>query len=668
MMRLDPIGKTLPQLLLERAERDGDRLAERHKRHGIWQRITWREIVRHVEEFANGLADLGLKRGQTVAIIGENEPELYQAEFAALAQGAVVVCLYPDLTAEEMEFILAHSEAAVIIAQDQEQVDKVLGIMDRIPSLTKIVYWDPKGLWSYTHDILIDFAEVKKKGRAFARAFPGAFARAVAEGRPEDIALRHYSSGTTGSPKGVSVSHAFVMDNVLRITSSCDLPAGAEYLSYISPAWGTEQMLGIALGVIRPLVVNFPERPETVLHDLREIGVEGVWFTPRQWESLASDIQARMLDAGAFRRWLFRRGMEVGAKYAETRLSGTPVDLWTKVLHPLAERFMLRPLRDKLGLVNVKLAVCGGAAMAPDVFRFFHSIGVPLRNIYGSTEFGFIAMHQGERFDLESVGKPMPVHPHYGPPMEWRISEDGELLVRGGVGFRGYHKLPEKTSEKLDGDWYRTGDHCAITDDGHLVFLERMEDLRTLASGHRYPPQYIETRLRYSPYIKDVLTVGDSEHPFVTALINIDAETVTRWAEERGIAFSTFADLSQKQEIRELIRSEIERVNRRLVEASQVRRFACLPKELDPDDGELTRTRKLRRGFIAERYGVLIGTLYGDTEKVDLKIPVRYQDGRRGELQAVVFVNTVGAAGLDAEQRLAPVVGRATRSLEVANG
>jgi len=640
-MRLDPIGKTLPQLLQERARHDPGHLAQRHKDRGIWKPITWGAIAKNVEDFSNGLADLGLRKGDTLAIIGENEPELYQAEYAGLAQGAVIVCLYPDLTDREMEFILNNSCATMIVAQDQEQVDKVLSIRDRVAGLKYIIYWDPKGLWSYPDEHLLAFKDVQERGRGYELAHPGAYADAVARGKAEDMALCMYSSGTTGNPKGVTYSHTFLADNALRITASTEIPPNAEYLSYISPAWGTEQMFGITLGLLCPLTVNFPERPESVLHDLREISVVGIWFTPRQWESLASDIQARMIDAGPIRRRIFKWAMAIGLRHAETRIKGLAPDLYTRLMHPIADLVMLRPLRSNLGLADTRLAVCGGAAMAPDVFRLFHGIGVPLRNIYGSTEFGYICMHQGDRFDLDTVGQKVKIESHFGAELQWRIADDGELLVQGGSGFGGYLGLPEKSAEKMADDWYRTGDHCAITPEGELVFYDRMDDLCTLASGHRYPPQFIETRLRYSPYIKDVMTIGDQRHPFVGALINIDSETVTRWAEERSIPFSTFVDLSQRAEVRELVRREIEGVNRKLPSMSQVQRFACLPKELDPDDGELTRTRKLRRGFVADRYAALIDAIYSSSDKVDVHIPVRYQDGRVGELKALVHVNAL---------------------------
>jgi long-chain acyl-CoA synthetase len=638
--RLDPRGKTIPQLLLERAGTDGSGLAQRHKTRGIWKRYSWNDVLAAVRDCSLGLAELGLKRRDVVALVGENEPELFRAEHAALAQGAVVVCMYPDLTAEEMEYILSHSGAVFLFAQDQEQTDKILSIIDRLPHLKAIVYWDPKGLWSYSHPKLLNMEQLQDRGSKLSKTHTEAFEETVANGRPQEVAVLLYSSGTTGKPKAVPCSHDWLIDNALRFLSSGDLPSGAEYLSYISPAWGTEQFFGITLGIINPMVVNFPERPESLHHDMREIGVEGLWFTPRQWESLASELRAKMLDAAPASRRIYDWGIRVGMDYAAAHLENRAPSLLTRLQHPLAEVAVLRPLRDQLGLVNTRIAACGGAAMAPDVFRLFHAIGVPLRNAYGSTEFGMVAMHRGKSFDLETVGHLLSVDPWYGRPLEWRISTNGELQVRGGTGFPGYLNHPEKTAERLDDGWFCTGDHCAITNNAELVFFERIEDLRTLSTGFSYPPQFIETRLRYSPFIKDVMIVGDERTPYPIALINIDAEVVGRWAEERSIGFSTFADLSQREEVRELVRGEIEQVNKRLEPASRVARFANLPKELDPDEGELTRTRKLRRTFLAERYATLIDGLYGSARQIGVRLPVRYQDGRVGEFKAAVFINS----------------------------
>jgi long-chain acyl-CoA synthetase len=634
---LDPRGKTLPQLLVARAELDGDALALRQKALGIWQTFSWRDVREKVAGLSEGLLEFGVSRGETVAVIGENEPEHFFAEYAAQACGAVSVSMYPDLTAEEMQYILADCAAVVLFAQDQEQVDKALEIADRLPALRHIVYWDDRGMWSYSHALLQSYSGLVETGHRAAASQPGRFAGSVAQGHCDDSAVLLYTSGTTGRPKGVVCSHASLLDNAMRLDKALQFRRGGEHLSYISPAWAIEQQIGLALSLVAPLVVNFPERPETMLADFREIGVDSCVFTPRQWESIASDIRARMLDAGPLRRWFFDTALRI----ADRGVRSARRSIGQAALHAVAERLVLRPLRDQFGFVRTHVAICGGAAMAPDVFQLFHAIGVRLRNGYGSTEFGIVAMHQGNSFDLEALGDFMPIERDFGLPIEWRLSDDGELQLKGGTGFGGYHGQPDKTAEKFDGAWFRTGDHFSVRDDGRLVFLERMDDLRVLANGHRYPPQFIETRLRFSPFIKDAMVVGDEKRDFVVALVNIDGEVVTRWAEDRGIAFSTFADLSQLTEVRALIKAEVERVNKVLPDASKVCRFANLPKELDPDEGELTRTRKLRRDFLAQRYGPLIDGLYAGDAEVRFDIPIRYQDGRRGEMKAVVQTSLV---------------------------
>ena len=419
---------------------------------------------------------------------------------------------------------------------------------------------------------------------------------------------------------------------------------GCEYLSYIAPAWATEQFFGITLGLLVPLVVNFPERPEQVLFNLRELAVQAMIFSPRQWENLASVVQARMLDAGPLRRAIYNWGIAIGSEVNVGRLEGRQPSLAARLMYPLAEALVLKPLRDKLGLVRAEITLCGGSAMAPDVFRLFHAMGVHLRNVYGATEIGLLTLHQGRRYDLETVGHWLQCDPRHGPPLEWRVSAEGELLVKGGSGFMGYHGKPDKTAEALEGEWYRTGDAVSQTGGGELVFLERVKDMRRLRSGHSFPPQFIETRLRFSPFIKDLMTLGDERRDYVSALVNIDMAVAGRWAEERNIGFSTFTDLSQRPEMRELIRGEIERINAFLPEHARVLRFANFPKELDPDEGELTRSRKLRRAFLEERYAPLIDGLYAGELEVTISVPVTYQDGRKGTLTSKVAITEVNRA------------------------
>ncbi|MCL4744500.1 MAG: AMP-binding protein [Burkholderiaceae bacterium] len=634
-------AQTLAQVLAERARISPNEVCERHKRLGIWHEFTWAQVHDNVRALALGLQALGVRRDGVVMAIGENEPEHFWTEFAAHALGAAVVSLYPDQNTDEITYLAQDSGATVVVAQDQEQVDKALVAASRASTVEAIVYWDDAGLWNYSDALLHSFEEVQRSGREVHASDTNRYDAELAMGRADDVAVLSYTSGTTGLPKGVILTQRYLFDNAARITGALAFKPGCEYLTYISPAWATEQFFGITLGLMVPMVVNFPEGPEQVLANLRELAVEAMLFSPRQWENLASVVQARMLDAGTVRRAIYQWGVAIGHEVNVGRLEGRQPSLAARLMYPLADALVLEPLRDKLGLVRAQITLCGGSAMAPDVFRLFHAMGVHLRNAYGTTEIGLLTLHQGERYNLETVGHWMKCDPQYGPPLEWRVSDEGELQVKGGSGFIGYHGKPDKTAESLDGDWYRTGDAVSLTEGGELVFLERVKDMRRLRGGHPFPPQFIETRLRFSPFIKDLMTLGDDKRDFVAALINIDMEVVGRWAEERNIGFSTFADLSQRPEVRELIRAEIARINALLPRHARVSRFANFPKELDPDEGELTRSRKLRRDFLEERYAKLIDGLYAGEATIAIVVPVTYQDGRKGTLSANVTTTQV---------------------------
>lgn len=629
---------TLPQLLQGHADRTPHALSERHKYRGIWREYSFSEVQENVRDLALGLYDLGLKSGETVAIIGENEPEHFWAEFAAQALGCKVVSLYPDLTADEVSYLLEDSETVYLFAQDQEQVDKGMSTMEKLPLLRKIIYWDDTGMWSYRQETLCTFAGLQAAGRRIHSKQPDLYRTFVQAGSPDDIAVLSYTSGTTGKPKGVVLSHRYLIDNAQRVIDATNAKPGMDYLTYIAPAWATEQIFGITIGLGLPLVVNFPEGPEQVLNNIRELAVEAMVFAPRQWENLASTMQARMLDAGKVSRAVYQWALRIGHEVNVARLEGRPISAGARLAFPLAEALALRPLRDQLGLTRIRIAGCGGSTMSPDIFRLFHAIGVPLRNIYGSTETGLLTMHQGERYDLETVGHWMRAHPDAGEALQWKLTDDGELRIRGGTPFRGYYRRPDAIAEKVVDGWFCTGDSVTRTDRDELVFLERMSDLRRLRTGETFPPQFVETRLRFSPFIKDIMTVGDATRDFVAALINIDMNVVSRWAEDKNISFSTFTDLSQKPEVAELLRPEIQRINSFLPEHARIRRFANFPKELDPDEGELTRSRKLRRDFLEKRYAAVIDSLYAGSDAVDIKIPVTYQDGRQGELSACVLL------------------------------
>lgn len=637
---------TLPKLLLDRADKEPDRVAQRHKRHGIWQEYTFADVAERVELLALGLAERSVGRGQTVAIIGENEPETYWAEYAAQGIGAKTVSLYPDNSSDELAYILEESEAVVLFAQDQEQVDKAIEAGGRLQSVHTIIYWDARGLWSYDDPRLLPVWELAAEGGSAAEAAPARFREAVAAGSPDDVAVLSYTSGTTGRPKGVILTQHGLLTYASRFLAALPLRPGHQYLSYISPAWSTEQIFGLTFGLLVPLVINFPEGPEQVQENLRELAVQALMFSPRQWENLAATMQARMLDAGPIRRRAYDAAIAIGQRVNVARLEGRRPSLAARLAFPLADKTVLAHLRDKLGLIRADVALSGGTAMAPDIFRLFVALGVPLRNIYGATEVGILTMHQRAVYDVETAGQWLYHDPAACSPMHWRI-RDGELQVRD-AGFQGYYRRPDATEERWDGEWFKMGDAVTQTEEGELVFLDRLADMQRLGTGHDYPPQFIEVRLRFSPFIKEVLTLGDETRPFVAALVNIDFEVASRWAEERRIGFANFTDLSQKTEILTLIRDEIRRMNRLLPEASRVKRFANFPKDLDPDDDEVTRTRKLRRTTLRERYGVLIAAIYDGVDRIRVRVPVRYRDGRTGQLDgdvAVVDVDEAAPAG-----------------------
>ncbi|EIE49674.1 acyl-CoA synthetase [Salipiger aestuarii] len=645
-------SETLPQVLVARATSTPDALAERHKRLGIWREFTWANVLDKVRALALGLEATGLKAGDSVMMIGENEPEHFWAEYAVQSLGGKVLSVYPDQTAEEILYLAEDSQTRIFLAQDQEQVDKCLEIADKYSGALAIVYWDDSGLWGYDHPLLHSFENVSEAGRQIHTKDPSRFADHVRRGRAEDTALLSYTSGTTGKPKGVVISHRYLFDNCARVMGAVDIAPGTEYLTYISPAWVTEQIFGLSIGLVAPMVVNFPEGPEEVLDNIRELAVDALVFSPRQWENLASIVQARMLGAGKVRKALYNWGMKVGRAVHVERLEGRSPSLAARLQLPFAEALVLHHLRDNLGLGKARNAMSGGALMAPDVFRMFHAMGVKLRNIYGATEIGLLTAHMGESYQLETSGRWMQSNLAYGEPLEHRVSPEDELQVRGGSGFGGYHGKPDKTAEALTEDgWYATGDAVSMTSEGELLFFDRVKDMRRLSSGHSYPPQFIETRLRYSPFIKDLMTLGDESRDFVSALINIDMEVLGRWAEENKISFSTYTDLSQKPEIIDLIKDEVARINALLPEGSRVARFANFPKELDPDEGELTRSRKLRRAFLEERYADLVEAIYGGDDNTDLEIPVTYQDGRQGVLRATVRVSDVENASKAAERQ-----------------
>ena len=639
--------QTLPQWLLHNAKNRSQEVAQRYKRDGVWQEFTWLDVRNQVLQLTLGLRARGVTRGQTIVLISENRPELYWAEWAALAIGAKVVALYPDAIESEIEYVVEDSQAICVFAEDQEQVDKVLPLMARHSDLGTVVWWESGGLWSYRYEGLLGWDEFKSLVKPVHAKDEEWFEQVVAQGKSQDIALLMYTSGTTGSPKGVITTHGSLLHNASLIGKTLQLSEACDYLSYIPLSWATEQWVGVTLGLLHPMRVNFAERPDQIQVAIRELACEVVFFGPRQWESLAAGVHARMLDAAQWRKKIVNWGLRIGRLARADQMDTIKRHWWVRFQLFFADALVLRPLRDQLGLKGAKTAFTGGAAVSPDIFRLFASMGVMLRNVYGCSEFGLISVHQGKQVNAETIGQLVLMPSAWAPSLQWRVSQEGGLEVSGGAGFSGYWGKPEKSAEKLNGEWFQTGDAVGMGPGRtELIYYDRVEHMSSLKGGHQFSKQFIEVRLRFSPYIKEVMVVGDASREHITALINIDGEVFGHWAEQNGVSFTTFTDLSQRPEVLAQVASEIAVVNRTLPESARLRHFVNLPKELDADEGELTRTRKLKRDFIENRYSALIEAMYANKAHELIEIPVRYQDGRAGTLRATV---TVGRASTQSD-------------------
>jgi long-chain acyl-CoA synthetase len=645
---------TFPKLLVANASRFGDRTALREKDLGIWHSTTWRQYHDQTRDFSLGLMSLGMRRGDKVAIIGDNRPAWVYAELAAQGAGGVSVGIYQDSNLEEVAYVIDHSEAAFVVAEDQEQVDKILELVDRLPRLRHIIYDDPRGLRHYRHPALISFQAVQQRGRELAQAHPGLWEESVGAGRGDDVAMICYTSGTTGFPKGAMLTFR----NLLTMAGSLNLvdpklPAD-EFVSFLPLAWIGEQMMALSSSLSLGFTVNFPEEPDTVMADIREIGPHILFAPPRIWESLNSTVQVKIMDTTRLKRFVYRLCMPVGYRVADLRFQGRAAPRAWRIAYALAHLLLFRALKDRLGLTHIRSCSTGGAALGPDVFRFFHALGVPLKQIYGQTEIsGISCIHAGDDIRFHTVGRPI-------PGTEIAISESGEILSRSPSVFAGYYKDEAATRAALapagpagagafaasagsagaagsDRPWLHSGDAGYLTEDGHLVVIDRMKDVMRLADGTQFSPQYVENRLKFSPYVKEAVVIG-KDRPYLTAMLCIDLGTVGKWAESRKLAYTTYTDLSAKAEVYELLGREVKEVNETLPAAARIKRFVLLYKELDADDQELTRTRKVRRGFVEERYREVIAALYGEARQVAIDAVIRFQDGTTARIETTLRV------------------------------
>jgi len=625
---------TIPRLLRENYRRYPDTVAMREKRYGVWNESTWKEYFEDVKYFALGLLALGFKRGDKVSIIGENKPEWFRAEVAAQALGGIAIGIYTDAGPQELLYLVNHSDSRMVIAHDQEQVDKALQIKDRVPLLEKVIYWNPRGLWNYDEPTLMSYDEVIELGRKYEVEHPGIFEKELEKGKGDDLAVISYTSGTTGLPKGAMVTHRQLIMLAKLGRDLDDWTEKDEYVSFVPPAWITEQCIGITGCILSRMKASFAESPETIQENIREIGASVLFYGPRNWESVVSTVQAKISDAHPFKRFLYSFFLPVGYKVADTQLAKKkPGPLW-QFLYSVAYWALLRQLRDKLGLLKVRTAYTAGSAISPDILRFFHAIGVSLKNMYGASEIGTVSTHTYDDIRPETAGFPL-------EGIEVKTSDESEILVKSITLFDGYYKDEEGTREKLKDGWYHTGDFGHIDGSGHVIVMDRMDDLRSLANGQKFSPQYTEVRLRFSPYIKEAIILGGEEREYVAAIINIDLANVGRWAERKRVPYTTFSDLSQKDEVMDLIAEEVRKVNRTLPDWARIRKFANLNKELDADEAEMTRTRKLRRTFVEEKYRGLIQSLYSGESELPMESEVVYRDGRRARITTSIRISTV---------------------------
>ncbi|MEO5698604.1 MAG: AMP-binding protein, partial [Burkholderiaceae bacterium] len=625
------------RLMLDHASQRPQAPALREKVYGIWQTTTWGELSTLVRQLASGLAAAGLGRGDHLVVVGENRPRLYAAMLAAQSLGAVPVPLYQDAAVTEYAFPINNAEISFAIVEDQEQVDKLLELRGPCPQLAHIWFDDPRGLRKYDEPGLASLDSLLEAGRAFNAKHPGWFDAEVAKSKPDDVAAMFFTSGTTGNPKGVVHTHSTLIDRARAGASFDKLTHAEEVLAYLPPAWIGQNIFSYAQWLVCGYVVNCPESASTVAIDLNEIGPTYYFAPPRVFEGLLTSVMIRMEDAGRIKKWLFDRAMTLARRIGPALMDGKPVSAVDKLRYELGNLFIYGPLRNTLGLSRVRVAYTAGEAIGPDLFTFYRSIGINLKQLYGSTETAvFVCLQPDHEARADTVGVPI-------DGVQIRLTDNGEILVKSPGLLREYYKNPAATAEVLTPDgWYHTGDAGFLDAGGHLKIIDRAKDVGRLmggtSDGAMFAPKYVENKLKFFPYIKEAVAFGDKREK-VCAFINIDMEAVGNWAEKHNLPYGGYTDLAQKPEVYALLRDCVEKVNADLaadamLAGSQIHRFLALHKELDADDGELTRTRKVRRGHIGERYQVLVDALYGGKSHQYIETAVKFEDGRTGMVAA----------------------------------
>ncbi|MDO9504367.1 long-chain fatty acid--CoA ligase [Hydrogenophaga sp.] len=630
---------TFPQLLLDHAQRRPDAPAMREKEYGIWQTTSWANMARLVEALACGLHQAGLKRGEHMVVIGANRPRLYATMLAAQSLGAIPIPLYQDAVGGECVFPINNADVRFCVVEDQEQVDKMLEIREQCPQLSNIYYDDPRGLRNYDQPGLAGLEELIAAGQAHAKVHPQLFREQVAACQPDDVAAMFFTSGTTGNPKGVVHTHHTLINRADVGARFDKLSPADEVLAYMPPAWIGQNIFSYAQWLVAGYVVNCPESGATVTIDLKEVGPTYYFAPPRVFEGLLTSVMIRMEDAGALKRGMFHYFMDVARRVGPTRMDGKSIGLLDSIKYKLGDWLVYGPLRNNLGMSRVRVAYTAGEAIGPDLFSFYRSIGINLKQLYGSTETAvFVCLQPDHEARADTVGVPC-------EGVEIKLSESGEILVKSPGLLKGYYKNPTATAEVLTADgWYHTSDAGFIDASGHLKIIDRVKDVGRLMGGAHdgamFAPKYVENKLKFFSYIKEAVALGDKRDR-VCVMLNIDFEAVGNWAERRNLTYAGYTDLAQKPEVYELIRDCVEKVNAdlsrdELLAGSQISRFLVLHKELDADDGELTRTNKVRRGFISERYAALVDALYSGKTEQYIDIQVKFEDGRSGSVSATL--------------------------------
>ena len=646
MLSPDLTLDTVPKLLLRNARALAGRPAIRHKDLGIWQTWTWRETLDQVRAFSIGLAELGLKRGDRFAVIGGNRPRLYWAICAGQALGAVPVPVYADAVAEEMAYVLAHAEVTLAVVQDQEQVDKIAAVANRLSHLARVVYDEPRGLKDYDHGRLIAFEEVQRTGREKLASDGECLRRwedGIAAGKDSDLSIILYTSGTTGRSKGVMLTHQNTIISARNANAFDHLEQDEEVIAYLPLAWVGDYMLSYVQSYAAGYCVNCPETPETVVQDRREIGTTYALAPPRVYENLLTLIMVRMADAGALKRKLFDFFLSVANRWGEKILDGERVPLTARLLYGLGNFLIYGPLKNQFGLSRIRVGYTAGEAIGPEIFRFYRALGLNLKQLYGQTEASvYVTAQPDEGVDAETVGKP-------SPGVEVQISEKGEVLYRSPGVFVGYYKDPDRTAEVLTTDgWVHSGDAGFFDPKtGQLKIIDRVKDVGRLKDGTLFAPKYIENKLKFYPNIREAVAIG-AGRDFVCAMVNIDLTAVGSWAERNNVAYGSYQELAGHPLVYDMIAQHIDEVNRSLAEeevmaGAQIRRFLVLHKELDPDDGELTRTQKIRRGHIVDRYSPLVEALYNGSTQAQITTEITFDDGHKGTIAARITIRDINS-------------------------